>query len=344
MTTRRTGDIIRGPEEPREHGPETYWISLAIKAGLAVIGLIILWVVLENTLYAVDEREWAIELRFGELKNVREEPGLYMKMPFVDSIQRIDKRTLRADIPPREVPDKDKERLIIDMIVRYQISDPVQFRKTLRNESTALERLQNIVYSALRDTIAESDRTEVIGAQPLVNDAGNPLNNEEGLPIYASLSETRERISKEIQERISHAVTEQGYGLEIISTNIKRADFPPQVTAAIFARLKSERQRVAARHRANGEEEYRKRTAAVQAQADILIAEAQRDARAIRGEGDAQAVNIIQAALQKDPEFYDFLRTLESYETSVQPGATLIITDEGYMDKLFGKESFADLK
>ncbi len=301
---------------------------------LLVFGFFIVILLFGASTYVVDEKEYVIEFRLGEIKQVRYNPGFYVKFPFIDSTQRIDKRTLRADIPPREVPDRDKERLIIDTVVRYRIIDPVDFRTTLLNEATAYERLQTIMYSAMRDTIAVHDRTEVIGARPIISATGQPVNDDEGLPTYESLVNTRDDIGKDILNRLQSAVNEQKYGIQIISADIKRADFPPQVTDAIIERLRAERQRVAAKHRADGEEEYRKRTAAVQTEADILISEAERDARSIRGEGDAQAIKIVQEALQEDTDFYTFLRTMESYETSIQQGALLILSDDGYLSML----------
>ena len=306
------------------------WIVLA--GTLALTALI----VVTQFLYKVDQREYALELRFGEVRHVRTSPGLYIKAPFTDSVQRIDSRTLRADIPPREVPDRDKERLIIDVVVRYRITDPLAFRKTLRNEATAHERLRNIMYSAMRDTVGKHDRTDIIGAKQKTDDSGRPVNNEEGLPVYESLINTRDQIAANMHHSVAESVTSQQYGISIISVDIKRADFPPQVRSSIIDRLWAERQRIAARHRADGEEEYRKRTAGVQAQADILIAEARRDARQTRGRGEAEAISIVQKALEQDPEFYTFLRTLESYETSIQSGATLVLTDQpgGYLNTL----------
>ena len=289
-----------------------------------------------GSMYQVDQKEYALQLRFGQAQHVRTSPGLYMKAPFIDSVQRIDRRTLRADIPAREIPDRDKERLIVDMVVRYRIADPLAFRKSLRNEATARERLQTIMYSALRDTVGQHDRTDIIGARPMTDSEGKPLNDEEGLPVYESLVDTRDHISLDIHRRVENSVTSQRYGIEIISVDIKRADFPSQVRSSIIDRLWAERQRIAARHRADGEEQYRIRTAAVQAEADILIAEANRDARQTRGQGDAEAIRIVQQALEEDPEFYTFLRTLESYENSIQSGATLVLTDQpgGYLNTL----------
>ena len=312
-------------------------LNLIIATTLGAVFITIFGVfTITGIFYTVDEKEYALETRFGEVKAVRMSPGLYVKAPFIDSVQRIDKRTLRADIPPREVPDRDKERLLIDTVIRYRITDPLQFRKTLRNEATAVERLETIIYSAMRDTIAQHDRTDVIGARQQRDDQGNPVNDEQGLPVYESLISTRDNISQDIENRIASAVVEQQYGIEIISADIKRADFPSQVRSSIIDRLQTERARVAARHRADGEEEYRKRTAAVQTEADILLAEANRDARETRGEGDAEAIRIVQEALTQDPEFYRFLRRLESYEKTIQPGAHVIMSDDadGYLNML----------
>ena len=313
----------------------------SIITAIAIVLSILIAATFSNTFFKVDESEYVIVLRFGQIVDVHYYPGLGIKAPFVDSIQRIDKRTLRADIPPREVPDQDKERLVIDTVVRYKIVDPVAFRIALRNEATALDRIQEIIYSAMRDTIATKDRTEVIGARSVVDTEGNPVNNEEGLPLYEALTDTRDQITEEFRLRVQDAATTQRYGIEIISASIKRADFPQQVESAILDRLKAERQRVAAAHRARGEEEYRQRTAAVRAEADILIAEARRDARIIRGEGDAEAISIIQDALQRDPDFYRFLRKVESYENSITPGSLLLMSDheDGYLDLLMSGPS-----
>ena len=309
--------------------------AISILAASVVTALIAL-ILTASALYKVDQTEYGLQMRFGKVQAIRTTPGLYVKTPIIENIQRIDRRTLRADIPPREVPDQDKERLIIDTVIRYQITDPLAFRIALRNEATARERLQNIIYSAMRDTIAQHDRTEIIGAQARLDQDGKPVNNDEGLPIYDSLVDTRDLIANQIQRRVHEAVTSQNYGITILSADIKRADFPPQVRSTIIDRLRSERQRVAARHRADGEEEYRKRTATVQRDADILLAEARRDARETRGEGDAEAIRLVQETLAKDPEFYTFLRTLESYERSIQPGALLVLSgaETGYLDFL----------
>ena len=308
-----------------------------MKALLTIIGVgIIALLVVFTTFFKVDESEYALVLRFGEIINVYHNPGLGVKMPIIDSTQRIDKRTLRADIPPREVPDRDRERLVMDTVVRYEITDPVAFRIALRNEATALNRIQTIMYSAMRDTAATRDRTEIIGARPVLDAEGNLVNNDDGLPVYERLADTRDEITEEFRARVEHAAVTQNYGIRIISANIKRADFPTQVENSILDKLRSERYRVAAAHRAHGQEEYLQRTSAAQAEADILLAEARRDARRITGEGEAKAIAIIREALQEDPEFYRFLRKIESYAATLTPGSLIVFDsdNDSYLDLL----------
>ena len=322
--------------EAREGNPPTESRRRWLKLGLALGGLLLLLIALPQTLYAIDQKEYGLVLRFGEVQAVHQTPGLRAKMPFVDTVQRIDRRTLRADLPPREVPDQDKERLIIDIVLRYRINDPLEFRKQLRNEATALERLQTITYAAMRDTIARYDRTEVIGARPQLDEDGEAVVGPDGIPIYEKLADTRDRIDQQIQERIAADIAAQNYGLELLTADIKRADFPPQIKDAIVARLREERNRVAAAHRAAGEETYLKTVAAVDAEAAAILAAAQQTARRTRGEADGEAIRLVREALTANPEFYRFQRTLESYRQTLQGGAIVIAAagPEGYFRQL----------
>lgn len=307
-----------------------------IYAVAGALAAAVLLSILSTGLYTVDEAEYALEMRFGEVREVHTQPGLKVKLPLIDGVQRIDRRTIRVEIPPRQVLDQDKERLVVEFVSRYRIQDPLQFRKTLRNEATAHERIQTIMYSAMRDTVAVHDRNEVIGARPKISPNGEQLVNPEGLPVYESLEDTRDAINRRILNRVIEAVNTQQFGIEIISANIKRADFPEQVTQAIIDRLRAERQRIAASHRAAGEEQYQLITSKAQAEADIIIAEAEREARQIRGEGDAEAIAVVQEALSQDPDFYRFLRNLESYEQSLNAGDMIIMGQHpgGYLDTL----------
>lgn len=297
--------------------------NLIIVAIVIIVGL----VVLRQALYVVDVTEQVIILRFGEVVDTRTTPGLSVKAPFVDTVVRLDKRILRIDAPPVSMPDQDKENLVIDIYARYRITDPVQFRKTLQTESTARSRLGDIVTSTLRDRVALRDRTDIIGAKPLVDESGNPVVDEEGLPLVEG-QETRTQILDEVLQAVRQTTQRDTFGIEMIDVRIKRADFPEAVTASIYTRMRAERNRIAAGFRAEGEEEDRKIRAATDRDRDVILAEAERESNKRRGEGEAEAISILAEALNRDPELFAFLRSLEAYQRIIRQQDTIILSSD----------------
>ena len=297
--------------------------NLIIVAIVIIVGL----VVLRQALYVVDVTEQVIILRFGEVVDTRTEPGLNVKAPFVDTVVRLDKRILRIDAPPVSMPDQDKENLVIDIYARYRITDPVQFRKTLQTESTARSRLGDIVTSTLRDRVALRDRTDIIGAKPLVDEAGTPVLDDEGLPLVEA-QETRTQILDEVLQAVRQTTQRDNFGIQMIDVRIKRADFPEAVTASIYTRMRAERNRIAAGFRAEGEEEDRKIRAATDRDRDVILAEAERESNKRRGEGEAEAISILAEALNRDPELFAFLRSLEAYQRIIRQQDTIILSSD----------------
>ena len=292
---------------------------------IAAVIIIVALVVLRQTLYVVDVTEQVIILRFGEVVNTEESPGLNVKLPFVDTVVRLDRRVLRIDAPPVSMPDQDKENLVIDIYARYRIVDPVQFRKTLQNELNARSRLGDIVTSTLRDRVALRDRTDIIGAKPLLDDLGVPVTDIEGLPLVEG-QETRTEILDEVLAAVRETTGGDNFGIEIIDVRIKRADFPEAVTASIFTRMRAERNRIAARFRAQGEEEDRKIRATTDRERDVILAVAQRESNRVRGEGEAEAIRILAEALNSDPEFFAFRRSLLSYQIQIKGQDTIVFS------------------
>ncbi len=292
---------------------------------IAAVIIIVALVVLRQTLYVVDVTEQVIILRFGEVVNTEESPGLNVKLPFVDTVVRLDRRVLRIDAPPVSMPDQDKENLVIDIYARYRIVDPVQFRKTLQNELNARSRLGDIVTSTLRDRVALRDRTDIIGAKPLLDDLGVPVTDVEGLPLVEG-QETRTEILGEVLAAVRETTGGDNFGIEIIDVRIKRADFPEAVTASIFTRMRAERNRIAARFRAQGEEEDRKIRATTDRERDVILAVAQRESNRVRGEGEAEAIRILAEALNSDPEFFAFRRSLLSYQIQIKGQDTIVFS------------------
>ena len=297
--------------------------NLIIVAIIIIVGLF----VLRQALYVVDVTEQVIILRFGEVVDTRTQPGLSFKAPFVDTVVRLDKRILRIDAPPVSMPDQDKENLVIDIYARYRITDAVQFRKTLQTESTARSRLGDIVTSTLRDRVALRDRTDIIGAKPLIDETGNPVVDEEGLPLVEG-QETRTQILDEVLQAVRQTTQRDNFGIEMIDVRIKRADFPEAVTASIYTRMRAERNRIAAGFRAEGEEEDRKIRAATDRDRDVILAEAERESNKRRGEGEAEAISILAEALNRDPELFAFLRSLEAYQRIIQQQDTIILSSD----------------
>ncbi len=307
--------------------------------GLGVI-LIAAIIVLVQSVYIVDVTEQVVILRFGEVVGLRPDPGLYVKAPFVDTVVRYDKRVLRIDAQPVPMPDIEKENLVIDSYARYRIVDPVQFRKTLQTEDNARSRLGDIVTSGLRSEVARRDRIEIIGAQPFLDAQGIQIV-ERGIPQIEG-TEARTEILENVLAVVKRSIAEEGepFGIAMIDVRIKRADFPNEVTPSIYTRMRAERNRIAAGFRADGDEKELIIRADADREAAIIRAEAQRDSSQIRGEGEAQAISILAEALNQDPEFFAFQRSLQTYRKGLPTGTTVILTDDApFLNYLLGPDA-----
>ncbi len=297
--------------------------ALIILAIILIVGL----VVLRQAAYIVDVTEQALILRFGEVRDTRIQPGLYWKTPFVEQALKFDKRILRIDAVPVAMPDKEKQNLVIDSYARYRIIDPEQFRKTLQTETGARSRLGDIVISTLRDRVALRDRFEIIGSRPIVDERGNPVEDDEGLPLFEGV-ETRTEILDEVLSGVKNTVAAQNFGIEIIDVRIKRADFPDSVTPSIYTRMRAERNRIATKFRAEGEEEDLKIRAVANRNREVILANADRESSQTRGEGEAEAIRILAEALNKDPDLFAFRRSLEAYQGFLGQQDTIVLSSD----------------
>jgi membrane protease subunit HflC len=248
--------------------------------------------------FIVDEKQLAIVTRFGEVQQSIKSPGLYTKTPFIDTTTYFDKRLLSFDAPPESLLTKDKKRLIIDVYARGRIVDPVLFRETVQTESQGKARAVDIITSELRREIASDNQAEIITTK-------------------------REDIMKRVQVLVQPKLRE--FGIDIIDVRIKRADFPPEIAESVYARMQSERKRKADKERAEGQEIDAEVRAAVDREAAIIKATAQRQAEITRGEGEAEAIKIFAAAIAADPEFYGFQRSLEAYRKIFESNTTVIL-------------------
>lgn len=294
---------------------------------ILVLVIIVAAIVGSQALFVVDQTQFGVVTRFGEIQRTLREPGLKVKVPFIESVNRFDKRLLRIDVPAESMPDKDQQFLEIDAYVRYRINDPRKFLERLRDEFTAADRIGRIVISELRRVVAASDRTEIIGGIAQSQDDGTliviPNRTEEGV-------ETREALTRQVLTDSNAVVgsSENDFGIEIVDVRIKAADFPATVEDTVFNRMRTERDVQAQRLRAEGVEQNLTITTGVDRQVAIIRAEADRTANRSRGEGEAEAIRILAEALEQDPEFFAFRRSLEAYTNFLTQKSTIVLSSQ----------------
>ena len=258
-----------------------------------------------SSIFIVDEREKALVLQFGQVRRVKEDPGLSFKIPFIQEVVRYDDRILSLETQPLEVTPLDDRRLVVDAFARYRIVDVVRFREAVGvgGVRSAESRLERILNAATR---------EVLGSV-----ASNTVLSADRAALMGQIRDTA----------ISEA---ENLGVAIIDVRLKRTDLPTQNLEATFARMRAERQREAADEIARGEEAAQK----VRAQADRtqveIVSEAQKQAEIARGEADAERNRIFADAFGKDPEFFKFYRSLNAYtEAFKSENTTFVIAPDG---------------
>jgi membrane protease subunit HflC len=273
---------------------------------LMIILTILIVIVIWTTVFTVDVTEQTVILQFGKPVRTITDPGLQFKLPapFQNAIV-FDKRLLEYDVPPAEVLSKDKKTLIIDNYVRWRIIDPLLFLQTVQAIPTAVTRLDDIVYSELRRELGTHNMVEII-------------------------TENREVIMDTVTMASNMATNP--YGIEVVDVRIKRVDLPQQNEQSIYARMDAERKRQANKFRSEGDEESQKIRAETDRDKTIIMAEAYRQSETLRGEGDAIATEIYANAYSQDPDFYEFIRTLEAYKSILDEESILILPSDA---KLF---------
>ena len=275
------------------------------KLSIGILVLAALFVL--STIIMVDETEQIVILQFGKPVRTIKDPGLNWKFPApFQTSNSFEKRLLEYDVPPEEILSKDKKSLIIDNYVRWRIVDPLLFLQTVRAVPTAKTRLDDIVYSELRQELGTHDMVEII-------------------------TETRELIMEKVTKASNEETSK--YGIEVIDVRIRRVDLPRENEASIYARMEAERKRQANKFRSEGEEEAQKIRAATDRDKTVILAEAYKKSQLIRGEGEAKALDIYAASYSKDSDFYEFTRTLETYEKVIDKKTTLVLPGDSKLFK-----------
>ena len=251
-----------------------------------------------QSLFIVDETEQVLLTQLGKYVKTVPDPGLYLKIPFLQNIEKFEDRVLEYDAAAAEILTSDKKKLVIDNYARWQIADPLKFYQTVRSEAGAQERLDDIIFSEIREELARHTLTEIV-------------------------AENRDSLMQTVTGQCREKADE--YGSDIIDVRIKRADLPSGVAHSVYARMKAERDRIAKKYRSEGEEEAVKIRAATDKEKTIMLADSYQLAEKLKGEGDAGAIKIYAEAFEQDPEFYAFVKTLETYEKSLKKDTTIIL-------------------
>jgi len=267
-----------------------------------ILGVFVLLLMLGvSPFFIVDLTQTAIVVQLGEPKRTITEPGLKFKIPFVQEVTYFDKRLLDYDVPAREVITKDKKTILIDNYAKWKIVDPLQVYKSFQTQRGALQRLDDIIYSELRVELGLHELQEIVSANRLI--------------IMAKVAQRANEIANK-------------YGLEILDVRIKRADLPEQNAKAVFDRMQAERERIAKQYKAEGAEEAQKIRSEAEKDRAILLADAYKISQEIRGAGEAKAFKIYADAYRQDPEFFEFMRTMEAYTKVFATNTTMVLSPD----------------
>jgi len=271
--------------------------ALAIILAAIVATAVLVW---NTVFFTVDQTQTAIVVQFGEPQRVVSEPGLGAKWPFVEEVVYFDKRILDLTAPTEEVTSSDQKRLVVDAFARYRIRDPLLFYQSVGSIGIANNRLVAILNSSLRSVLA-------------------------GQPFQAVLSAQRANLMIRIRDQVNNEG--KALGIEVVDVRIRRADLPEANSQAIFGRMRTERQREAADFRAQGSEIAQGIRSRADRDVTVILANAERDAAILRGEGDGEAARIYAEAYGRNPDFFEFYRSMRAYEQAMASSTTTLVID-----------------
>ena len=310
-------DIEAGKRAVKKAG-KSMGILVAIFAVLIILG---------QCFYIVDETNHAIKIRFNEIieintNNLSDEEfaatsanpiyetvklttgaGIKFKIPFVDRIEFYDNRLITYDTAPREVITLDKKKLILDNNAQWWITDPYKFKLTMNSISAANRRIEDLMYSKINEKVGKTDAHDLIANKEYIE---NMLN--------------------EISEELNVVTAE--FGVTVADVRIKRTDLPEENNENIYNRMRTERQQTATQYRSEGREEATKIKAQADMEAKVLVAQAYAEAEQIKGEGDAEAAAIYNAAYNRDPEFYEFYMSMQTYQAALGNNTKIVISPD----------------
>ncbi len=282
--------------------PIMVWLIVALGLGI----------LLANSLFVVEQREEAIVLQLGQPVRVIHAPndasgaGLNVKVPFTQKVVKLDRRNIAMEADQEEVITGNNERLLVDAFLRYRISDPLQYYRTLHDERTAQDRLERLVNSSLRQVVGSTTTSDIISLR-------------------------RDELMRQSRADVERRAKASRLGIDVIDLRIKRVDFPAANRASVYRRMQTQRQQVAALNRAQGEQQKREIIAGADKDVTVTLAQAQEQGETVRGQGDALRTKIFAQSFGRDPSFAAFYRSLQLYDQAMGRGdTTIVMTPDSY--------------
>lgn len=260
-------------------------------------------VLLSQSVYTVHQVEQALVVQLGKPQRAVSEAGLHFKVPFLQDVHIFDKRLLVFDQEPQEVLSSDKKNLKVDNYARWRIVEPLKYFQTVRNEVGADARLNDIVYSNIREVLGQFTMMEIVAG-------------------------ARDDLMLRIRDQANKQASQ--YGIEILDVRIKRTDLPLENSKAVFRRMQTERERQAKQYRAEGAEEAIKIRSKADREGKIILADAYKTSEELRGQGEAESIRVYAQAYEQNPEFFEFKRTLDAYTAAFAKNTTVVLEPVGF--------------
>ena len=294
--------------------------------GIVYVVIIIIIFSLIGAVYVVDETEQVVVTRFGEaIGKPKTDPGLYFKVPLIDTTNYFPKNLLEWDGDPGQIPTLDKTFIWVDTFARWKIVDPLKFFETVNNVYGALGRLDDIIDAAVRNFITSYPLIETVrmtNRELDISEAG--VDKVKEISRLGEVKEGRAKISQGIMERSQPKLAK--FGIKLVDVKIKRLNYVEQVRKSVYARMIAERQQIAEKFRSEGKGEARKIEGDKEKEMKRITSEAYRKAQEVKGKADAEATKIYAEAYGRDPDFYSFVNTLDIYKKTLDKDSTLILS------------------
>ena len=268
---------------------------------IAII-VLVLGVIGYQAIFTVHQTEQAVVLQFGAIERVESTPGLKFKVPFIQNVAFLERRVLNLDPSAETIVLADQRRVVVDAFVRYRITDPEQFIRVAVSENNLRTKLGPILNDKLRRVLGQVFLTTILSAERA-----------------DLMRQIRDQVNAEVRQ------SDSNFGIDVLDVRIVRADLLPEVSQSVFNRMEAERQEDAAEFRAQGQERFLSITAEADREATVIRAEAQRQSEILRGEGDAERTTILNDAYGQDPGFFEFYRSMQAYEASIQPENSMLV-------------------